>query len=210
LELSVEFSHDRLFRTEFVWKGKTEPKILSLEIQPQSERDQGPYFILTKLPSSSFRKLILAWLRHQTCFQHSIETHVSLPFSDCDTLVLLTRVSRVRMREKLEKVHTTLIFSVYWVSILNMVKTSNFPSHFILSRIKFQQLGQLPKPVTLKPLIVWGHINIRQKAENVIYIYISEIFWRFHLVWGQKLRFIRILKSAQHRNFNCPVDLKIS
>jgi hypothetical protein len=30
------------------------------------------------------------------------------------------------------------------------------------------------------------------------------------LVWGQKLRFLRILKYAQHRNFSSPTDFKIS
>jgi hypothetical protein len=35
------------------------------------------------------------------------------------------------MRGKLEKVPTSLIFNVYWVSILMVVKISNFPTHSI-------------------------------------------------------------------------------
>jgi hypothetical protein len=148
-------------------------------------------------PSSSLRKPILAWLWHQTCFQLSTETRVSSPFSDCDTLVLLSRVNHVRMHGKLEKVPTTLVFSVYWVSISMMVKTLNYPSHSIMSRIEFQQLGQHPKLVTLKSLIVWGRVNIYRNVESIIYNDIMESF-------------LRILKSAQHRNFSSPADFKIS
>jgi hypothetical protein len=50
---------------------------------------------------------------------------------------------------------------------------------------------------------------MHQKAENVIYNDIIESFQRMHLVWGQKLRFLRILKSAQHGNFSSLVNFKI-
>jgi hypothetical protein len=62
----------------------------------------------------------------------------------------------------------------------------------LLSRIEFQQLGQLPKPITLKPLIVSGHVNIHQKAENIIYNAILECFLRFHLFWGSKVQVSQI------------------
>jgi hypothetical protein len=44
----------------------------------------------------------------------------------------------------------------------------------------------------------------RRKFENVIYNDIIESFRRFQLVWGQKLRFLRIIKSSQYRNFITP------
>jgi hypothetical protein len=134
---------------------------------------------------SSVRKLILAWLRHQTCSSFLLR-----PVFPCCFQITCG---------KLEKVPMTLVFSVYWVSISKMVKTLNYPSHSILSRINFQQLGQLPKPITLKPLIVWGRVNILWNSENVIYNAIIESFLRFHLFLSQKFRFLRLLKSAQSR-----------
>jgi hypothetical protein len=83
------------------------------------------------------------------------------------------------MHGKLEKVPTTLIFSVYWISILKMVKTSNYPSHSILSKIEFQPLGQLPKPITLKPLILSRCVNNCWKEERHLYNFFIELQVRF-------------------------------
>jgi hypothetical protein len=47
-----------------------------------------------------------------------------------------------------------------------------------------------------------------RKPENVIYNDIIESFSEIPFGLGQKLRFLRILKSAQHRNFSSPSDLK--
>jgi hypothetical protein len=49
-----------------------------------------------------------------------------------------------------------------------------------------------------------SRVRMHQKSKNVIYNDIIERFRRFHSVWGQKLRFLRILKSTQRRNFSSP------
>jgi hypothetical protein len=113
--------------------------VCRFEIQPLLERVLSRTSFSPNCPSSSVRKLILSWLRHQTCFQLSTETRISLLFSDCDTLVLLTRVRRVECVGNPRKSLMILVFSVYWVFTLMMGEASNYPSHYILSKTEFQQ-----------------------------------------------------------------------
>jgi hypothetical protein len=87
---------------------------------------------------SQFSNKILPLLRNLILFPRCWLNSALWPCSQVSiTLVRLTRVSRVRVHEKLERVPTTLVFNVYWVSTLKVVKTSIYPSHFIQSKPKF-------------------------------------------------------------------------
>jgi hypothetical protein len=57
------------------------------------------------------------------------------------------------MRGKLEKVPTSLIFNVYWVSILMVVKISNFPTHSIAVQNPSSAAWSTSKTLPLEPLI---------------------------------------------------------
>jgi hypothetical protein len=114
-------------------------KIYRLKFSPNLNGIMSRTSFWPNCTCSSVWKLILAWLRHQTCFHLSTETRVSLPFLDCNTLVLLTRVMHVRMFWKHEEVTYDISFYRYSVFTSKMVETSDYPSHFILSKTEFQQ-----------------------------------------------------------------------
>jgi hypothetical protein len=146
-EVSMSFSDNRTLRTDSVQKCKIEQKnYAALKFSPNLNRIMGRTSFWPNCHGSSVRKLILACLRHQTCFQLSAEIRIPCCFRIVIALVPLNQVSHVRM-----------------------------------------------------------HL----KAEKVIYNDIVESFWRFHFYWGQKLSFLRLLKSAQHRNFSSPSNFKI-
>jgi hypothetical protein len=48
-------------------------------------------------------------------------------------------------------------------------------------------------------MIIWGRVNIHRKAENSIYNVSIESLLRFYMCFGQKFRFLRLLKSAQSK-----------
>jgi hypothetical protein len=52
---------------------------------------------------------------------------------------MLTRLSCARVCRKTEDVMYDIDFQSYWVFTAKMVKTSNYPSHFMLSKTEFQQ-----------------------------------------------------------------------
>jgi hypothetical protein len=132
------FSDDRLFRTDFVRKGKTGPNILPLEIQPQYEKIMSHSSFLAKL----FLYLSSGTSSHlDTKYVSSFLMKSAFPscFWIAITLVMLTRVSHVGMCWKPEKDTYDFDFQSYWVFTVKMVKTSKHPSHFILFKRGFQQ-----------------------------------------------------------------------
>jgi hypothetical protein len=100
------------------------------------------------------------------------------------SFVLLTRASRIRMWWKPEEVTYDIGFQSFLSFHFNDGQDFKLPKslHSVQNRISAAR--SIQKPVTFKPLIVWGHVNIYQKAENVFYNDSIESFLRFHLFLG--------------------------
>jgi hypothetical protein len=83
------------------------------------------------------------------------------------------------------------------------VKSSDFTEYSILSITEFQQLSQLPKHITPKPMIIWERVNSHRKSENVIWNTIIESFLRFHFFRVKSSYFLdysNLLRAEFHQS----------
>jgi hypothetical protein len=67
----------------------------------------------------------------------------------------------------------------------------------------------VPMIITYSLFIIFEHMSSGCKVEKVSYEFGIGSFLRLCLVWSQKGKILRLLKSTQHRNFSSPTDFKI-
>jgi hypothetical protein len=108
-----------------------------LKFSPHLKGSWATLHLWTGCSCSSVREVICTLPQRQIHFQLSTEICVSFLFSYCDTLVLLTRVRRVRMSSKPEEVTYDIGFQCLLGSHFKVIKNSIYPSHFIQSRPEF-------------------------------------------------------------------------
>jgi hypothetical protein len=121
---------------DFVWKGKTEPKILPFWTPASTWKDHEPYFFYEQIDHiAQFGNKFLPCSNTQPVSSFLLKICAPWYFHIAITVVLLTRVSQVGMHEKTEEI--TYDIGSYWVFTSKMVKTLNYPSHFKLSKTEF-------------------------------------------------------------------------
>jgi hypothetical protein len=155
-----------------------------LKFSPHLKRSWATLNFWTSCSCSSVRKQFVP--SSDTKYVSSFQPKFVFPsfIQIAISLVLLTRASRVRMWWKAEEVTYYIGFQSFLSFHFKDGQDFELAKslHSVQNRISAAR--PIPKPVTLKPLIVCGHVNICQKAENVIYNDSIESFLRFHLFLG--------------------------
>jgi hypothetical protein len=180
-------------------RGKTEPKMLPLEFSPSPKGSWGILHLWHNCPLVQFSNKMLPLLQNLICFQDFAEFCALTLLSSRYNFGSATRVSHVRMREKLDKVSTSLFFSVYWFPFRRWSRFRITQVTSCCPKQNFSSNRQLPEIITLKLLILWGWIDNHWKDEKVSYDVSIEGFLWLHSIWGKNFRILRMYNSAQQK-----------